>query len=309
MKAVQINEFGGKDVAKLNAEALTPTTSENHALVEVYAASCNPIDWKVREGIFKPGNTLFPITLGGDFAGVIMEDAGEFKTGDEVYGHASVLSGGSGTYAEIVSAPIIGIYKKPTNVNFEQAAALPLVGASAVIAIYEHINLQSGQKILIHGGSGGIGSTAIQIAKHIGAYVVTTAKAEDSDTLLEIGADEVIDYQTQKFYEHVSELDAVFDTVGGEPHDKSYGVLKPEGIIVSMISAPNEELATKYSVKAIRQETSVTTERLSKLNELVEEGAIDIQIDKTFSLDSGAAALEYLKTQHTKGKIVINIKE
>lgn len=179
MKAAQINKFGGSEVVEINKNAPKPVVSPGRLLVEVYAAGVNPIDWKIREGHIP---LKFPATLGGDFSGVVAE-VGEgvlgFKKGFEVYGYASILGAGSGSFAEFVSADAKVMALKPKNITHVEAGALPLTGVSAWQALVDHIGLSRGKKILIHGGAGGIGSMAIQLAKHLGAYVATTVSAKD----------------------------------------------------------------------------------------------------------------------------------
>lgn len=310
MRAAQINSYGGPEVLKTVQDASNPTAGPGQVLVEVYAAAVNPFDRKVREGYLKEAAPLkFPATLGGDLAGVIAE-LGEgvagLQVGDEVYGQAGALSG-QGAFAEFspVKAEQLGL--KPKNVDFVTAAALPLAGVSAYQALVDHANLQSGQKILIHGGAGGIGSFAIQIAKHLGAHVATTAAARDADFVKSLGADEVIDYKAQAFETLIKDYDAVFDTVGGETYSRSYQVLKSGGVIVSMTDQPIEDLAQKYNIEAIAQQTKTTTERLTKLAELVEQGAIKVNIDKVFPLEQAGEALAYIQGAH-QGKVVIKVK-
>lgn len=311
MKAAQINAYGGSDVVKIN-NISPPTVSDGHLLVEIYAAGVNPVDWKIREGYMKTWASLqFPATLGGDFSGIVTEvgkDVSSFAKGDEVYGQALVLSGSSGSFAEFASVNVKTVTQKPKNIPFEEAAALPLVGVSALQALVEHIGLSKDQKILIHGGAGGIGSIAIQIAKHLGAYVATTVNTNDLQFVKDLGADEVIDFKQQSFENMIHDYDAVFDTVGGETYTKSFQVLKKDGVIVSMVEQPNKELMEKYGVKAISQFTQVTSERLSKLTELVDAGVIKIHIEKEFPLDQAGEALVYQQTGHPKGKVVLKIK-
>jgi NADPH:quinone reductase-like Zn-dependent oxidoreductase len=164
-----------------------------------------------------------------------------------------------------------------------------------------------GQKILIHGGAGGIGSFAIQLAKHLGAQVTVTASADEKQYVKELGADECIDYKTQSFEDLIKEYDAVFDTVGGETYKKSFQVLKKGGIIVSMLEQPDSELMAQYGVKAIAQFTQVNNERLAKLAELVEAGVIKVHVDKIFSLAQTRDALAYLQSGHPKGKMVVQV--
>lgn len=301
MKAAQISEYGAKEAVVIN-ETDKPQAGEGQVLVEVSAAGVNPFDIKVREGIAQlPDSVNFPATLGGDFAGTIP------GTGERVYGQAGAMSG-HGSFAEFVPVKTGQLAPAPKTVDDVTAAALPLVSVSAYQALVEHMDLQPGQKILIHGGAGGIGSMAIQIAKNIGAYIATTARAEETDFVKGLGADEVIDYQTQDFSQILKDYDAVFDTVGGETTDKSYAILKPGGSLVSMASQGNEELNQKYEVKFTSQFTRVTTEKLTKIAEWVDAGKIQVNIDKVFPLDQAAEALEYLKTGHPKGKVVIKVK-
>lgn len=313
MKAAQINKYGGIDFLEVNENVPKPTPSANQVLVEVKAASINPIDWKIREGYLKEMAPLqFPVTLGGDFAGVvseISEGVFEFKIGDEVFGSAIVLNGGSGAFAEYLCANTRNIALKPETMDFIEASALPLVGTSTVQALEEHIKLQSGQKILIHGGAGGIGHIAIQLAKTLGAFVATTVNTNDIDFVKQLGADEVIDYKTQNFEEILNNFDAVFDTVGGQTTNKSFMVLRKEGILVSMLGQPKEELSQKYAVSAIGQNTQTNTTRLTRLSKLVDGGKIKVNIDKIFPLDSVREAFTYQEKVRPRGKVVLEIKE
>ena len=202
MKSIQIKRYGNSDVVEVNDNASIPSVSAEKILVNVKASGVNPADWKIREGYFQQWAPLqFPSTLGMDFSGVVKqigEDmSSDFKQGDEVYGQASVLSGGSGAFAELALANKDSIAHKPETLNHLEAAALPLVGVSAWQALVENIGLTNGQKILIHGGAGGIGSIAIQLAKHLGAYVATTVSTNDKEFVQQLGADQAIDYKTE----------------------------------------------------------------------------------------------------------------
>lgn len=312
MKAAQISKYGGTDVVQINKNAPKPTISPGKLLIEVHAAGVNAIDWKIRAGYMQQMAPLsFPATLGGDFSGILTE-SGEgvsgFKRGDEVYGQAIILGGGSGTFAEFVSADAMMTAHKPKNTNLVEAAALPLTGVSALQGLIEHMGLSKGKKVLIHGGAGGIGTFAIQLAKHLGAYVATTAKTDDIQYVKNLGADEAIDYEKQSFDNLVHDYDAVFDTVGGETYTRSFKVLKKGGIIVSMLVQPRPELMQQYGVNAIGQFTQVNSERLSNLARLVEQKVIKVHVDKTFPLEKAGEALAYLQEGHARGKIVIKIK-
>lgn len=323
MKAAQYNSYGGADVIEINLNAPKPTLKDGQVLVEVYAASLNPFDYKLRLGYMKDNIPLtFPVTVGGDLSGVVTEvsaNVSEFKIGDEVYGQALIVNGGSGSIAEFAAANTKNISKKPRNLDFLEAAALPLVGVSAIQALEEHIKLQKEptsahasagkQKILIQGGAGGIGSIAVQLAKYLRAYVVTTVSTDDMEFAKGLGADEVIDYKTQKFEKLVKDMDAVFDTVGDATTNKSFSVLKNGGILVSMAAQPDAELAKERGVTAIHQNTGVTFARLSRLAELIEQGVIKPQVDKVFPLEEARDAYEYLEKKSPSGKVVVKIKD
>ncbi|VVB90253.1 NAD-dependent alcohol dehydrogenase [uncultured archaeon] len=313
MKAAQINNYGGSEVVKINENAPKPTVSQGQLLVEVYAAGVNPVDWKIREGYMRQMAPLkFPATLGGDYSGVVAE-VGEgvpgFKKGDEVYGQASITRGGSGSFAEFASADVNTTAHKPKNTGHVEAAALPLTGVSAWQALVNHIGLSRDEKILVHGGAGGIGSIAIQLARYLGAYVATTVSAKDIPYVKELGADEAIDYKNQPFEDIVHDYDAVYDTVGGETYVRSFKVLKKGGIIVSMLEQPRSDLMEQYKVNAIGQFTQVNSERLSKLAELVEKHAIKVHVERTFPLEQAGEALSFLQKGHPRGKVVLRIKE
>ena len=313
MKSAQINRYGRSEVIEINQNTPLLNLSSEKILVDVKAASVNPIDWKIREGYMKQMISLqFPSTLGMDFSGIIKEvskdiSTEEYKQGDEVYGQASVTNGGTGAFAEIALTNTDNVALKPKSLNYAEAAALPLVGVSAWQALVENMELSKDQKILIHGGAGGIGSIAIPLAKNLDAYVTTTASSDDKEFVQNLGADEVIDYKSQDFEELVHDYDAVYDTVGGQTYTKSFKVLKKGGIIVSMLEQPNSDLMEKFGVKAIFQLTQVNKDRLTQLAKWIDKNNIKIHVDKTFSLDETAKALDYVKDVHPRGKVIIKI--
>jgi alcohol dehydrogenase len=324
MKSAQIKGYGDSEVLEINSNAPSLNDpSESMVLVTVKAAGVNPSDWKLREGFFKQMAPLqFPATLGMDFSGVI-EKVGErfssstpdLKQGDEVYGQAGGFAGGSGAFAEMALAKADKIAHKPKTLTHEQAAGLPLVGVSAWQALVETMGLSKGQKILIHGGAGGIGSISIQLAKHLGTHVATTVSTNDIQFVKEeLGADEAIDYKTQTF-ENVlpHDFDAVFDTVGGETYTRSFKVLKgggdsgdsSGGIIVSMLEQPVQELMDQFGVKALFLFSQANRERLTRLAEWVDQNNIRVNVERTFPLDEARAALDYQRDVHPRGKIVL----
>jgi alcohol dehydrogenase len=311
MKSAQINQYGGSEVIEINQSTSEPTVSSGKVLVTIKAAGVNPADWKIREGGLQQLISLqFPSTLGMDFSGVIKQVGegvipSEFKQGDEVYGQAGVVNGGSGAFAEMALANKESIAHKPKRLSHPESAALPLVGVSAWWALVDDIGLSNGQKILIHGGAGGIGSIAIQLAKNLGAYVATTVSTNDKQFVQELGADIVIDYKTQSFEDLVHEYDAVFDTVGGETYRRSFKVVKKAGIIVSMLEQPDSELMNQYDVKAIFLFTQATRERLTKLAQWIDQNNIRVNVEKKFSLEKAGDALDYQKDVHPRGKVVL----
>jgi NADPH:quinone reductase-like Zn-dependent oxidoreductase len=315
MKSVQINRYGGSEVIEINRNIPEPAVSAGKVLVNVKAAGVNPADWKIREGYFQQMAPLqFPSTLGADFSGIIKQ-LGEgvsnsgLKQGDEVYGQASaVFSGGSGAFAELALVDKDTIAHKPKTLDHIEAAGLPTVGVSAWQGLVENIGLSKDKKILIHGGAGGIGSIAVQLAKHLDAYIATTVSTNDKQFVQELGANQVIDYKTENFEDILHDYDAVFDTVGGDTYKRSFKVLKKgSGIITSMLEQPNSELMNRYGVKALVQFTQANRQLLTKLAEWVDQNNIKVNIDKTFSIDEAADALDYQRDVHPRGKVVITV--
>jgi alcohol dehydrogenase len=311
LKSAQINKYGSSDVIEIKESTLEPSVSPGKVLVAIKAAGVNPVDWKISEGGFQQMFPLqFPSTLGLDFAGVIKQvgegvSLSDFKQGDEVYGQAGVISGGSGAFAEMAVANMKSIANKPKRLSYPEAAGLPLVGVAAWRVLTEDIGLSKDQKILIHGGAGGIGSIAIQLAKSLGAYVATTASTSDKPFVQELGADTVIDYKAQIFEDVVQDYDAVFDTVGGDTYRKSFKVLKKGGIIVSMLEQPDSELMNQYGVRAIFQFTQPDREHLTKVAQWVDQHNVRVNVEKEFSLDQAGDALDYQKNVHPRGKVVL----
>ncbi|MDN5846935.1 MAG: NADP-dependent oxidoreductase [Candidatus Nitrosocosmicus sp.] len=322
MKSVQINKYGGSDVVEITQNTPSPSISPDKILVDIKAAGVNPVDWKIREGYMKEMAPLtFPSTLGMDFSGIIKEVGSkkqeqqggsvsiDFREGDEVYGQSTVLGGGTGSFAELALTTANIIAPKPKNLSFIETAALPLVGVSAWQAIVENMKLSEGQKILIHGGAGRIGSIAIQLAKSLRTYVATTVNTNDMEFVKNLGADEVIDYKNKSFDDLLHDYDAVFDTVGGQTYMKSFKILKKnrESIIVSMLEQPNNDLMQQFGVTAIFQLTEVNRDRLIKLGQWVDQNNIKVNVEKTISLDEASKALDYVKDVHPRGKIVLTV--
>jgi NADPH:quinone reductase-like Zn-dependent oxidoreductase len=312
MKAARIEKYGHADVIEIK-EIDKPRPAQGQVQIEVHASCINPVDWKVREGSMAQMVQLkFPVTLGLDVAGVITEvskGVTNVKVGDKVYGQAGAWAGGSGAYAEYATAPAGMIAKMPKNLSFAEAAAIVLTGVSAVQALNENMKLKSKQKILIHGGAGGIGTVAIQLAKHIGANVTTTATGDGIKYVKQLGADEVIDYKKQAFDEKVSNYDAVYDTIGDETYNKSFKVLKKGGIMVSMLMPPDNKLMKQYGVTAILQMTQITTKFLDELTKLVESKAVKVHVEKTYPLSQVKEAFKAQESGTVRGKVAVEIKK
>ncbi len=310
MKAAQINEYGNSSVIEIN-EVDIPAIKSGQVVIQVNAASINPFDSTVRAGYLKDKIPLtFPATLGGDISGIITdkaEDVSSIALGDSVYGQANVIAGNSGAFAEYAATSAGQIAVAPANLDFIQSASIPLVGVSALQALTEHIELKSGQKLFIHGGAGGIGSIAIQIAKNIGAYVAVTATGEGLDFVKDLGADEIIDYKNQDFSEILKDYDAVFEAAGGKEFDKTLSVLKPGGVGVSMIASADEQKLIELGITAFTQSTHVTTQALDELRILIEKNVVVPQVDEVFPLSEIKKAFEQKENGIVKGKIVIQI--
>ena len=250
----------------------------------------------------------FPVTLGGDIAGVVTEvgvGVSGVTVGDKVYGQANAVAGNSGAFAQFAATAAGQVAAAPTNLSPAEAASLPLVGVSALQAVTEHIGLQAGQKIFVN-GAGGIGAIAIMIAKNIGAYVATTATGDGLEEVKKLGADEVIDFKSQDFAEVLKDYDAVFDTVGND-FSKTLTILKKGGIAVTMGMGADPAKAAELGVTVIGQSTKVTTAALNELTKLIEAGVVVPQVAKTFTLDQIVEAFTAREDGSVRGKVVINI--
>lgn len=311
MKAAQIDAYGDASAIQVR-DVATPVAGDGQVLVKVAAASINPIDVILRSGVAHQSMPLtLPATLGGDFAGTVDAVGGgvtHVAVGDKVYGQANALGGGSGTFAEYTVARGGQVAKAPQTLDLTQAASLPLVGVSALQALTEHLKVTKGHKLLVTGGTGGIGSVAIQLAKHRGVHVVATATGDGIATAARLGADDVVDYKATDLKTLPKDFDAVFDTVGGETIQQALRLLKAGGTLVTMAGQPDQDLATQLGVTAVSQMTKVTTEALDQLRDLVEAGVITPQVGKVFDLDHIADAFRSKEADRIPGKIVVTIE-
>lgn len=308
MKAVRIHEYGNGDVLSYEDTPL-PTMSSDDVLIRVVATSVNPVDWKIREGYLKDMIPYqLPITLGWDVSGVIEavgDNATRFKIGDAVFSRPDISR--NGTYAEYITVREDEVAHKPKTISHCEAASIPLAGITAWEALVTTAQLSANQKVLIHAGSGGVGSLAIQLAKSRGAYVVATTSKKNRALVQSLGADEVIDYQAQAFEDLVKDVDVVFDTIGGEVQESSWSVLKPGGILVSITSPPSDERAKTLGVRCAFVFIQPNADILAQLAELVDIGSIRPIVGAEFALKDIAKAHAFSQTGRAIGKIVIHV--
>ena len=306
MKAAYIDRFGGPEVLQYG-DLPDPVASAGQVIVEVVAASVNGADWRVRAG--QCGQAKFPLVLGRDFSGTVDalgEGVNDFKVGDAVFG---VLEAGrEGAYAEKLAITAAIIARKPDAVSHIDAAALALTGLTAIISVETTLKLQRGETILIQGGAGGVASFAIQLAKHIGARVITTTSAANLDYVRGLGADEVIDYNAQDFTRTVSNCDAVFDTVGGDVAQKSFAVLKPGGRAAFIASGPQAPKPDRSDVTALRPAVGRARAPLERVAQLAASGAVRPPEVKLYRLAQAAEAHRLSESRHFRGKLVFQVR-
>lgn len=333
MKAFTIDRYGKKESLQAS-EVPEPTLREDEVLIQVHAAGVNLLDSKIRDGEFKlilPYRT--PLVLGHDVAGVVVKvgpRVRQFKLGDEVYSRPDDFR--IGTFAEFVAVKEASVALKPKNLTMEEAASIPLVALTVWQALVEKANLKKGQKVFIQAGSGGVGTFAIQLAKHLGATVATTTSTGNVALVKSLGADVVIDYKTQDFEDVLSGYDAVLNSQDGKTLEKSLNVLKPGGKLISISGPPDpafaEEIKAPWFVKQVMRILSFGTRRkaerlnvgfsflfmrasgsqLRQITPLIESGAIRPVVDKVFPFASTNEALAYVKGGRAKGKVVIKVR-
>ncbi|HDR7966290.1 NADP-dependent oxidoreductase [Bacillus pacificus] len=332
MKAMIIDKYG--KVPMHMTEVPTPEINEYEVLAEIHAASINPIDFKIRDGKVKMLLKYeMPLILGNDFSGVITKVGSKvtrFKVGDEIY--ARPRKNKIGTFAEYIAIHEDDIALKPKNLSFEEAASIPLVGLTSYQALHDIMHLQTGQKILIHAGSGGVGTFAIQLAKIMGATVTTTASEAGTNLVKSLGADEIINYKTEKFEEILTNYDAVFDTIGGTTLEKSFNIIKSGGNIVSVSGMPNGRFGKEFGsgffktllfslaskkLTALEKKHNAqysflfmkpSGDQLRTIANYIEAGKIKPVIDRVFPFEDAQKAMEYSEAGRAKGKIIVKMK-
>jgi NADPH:quinone reductase-like Zn-dependent oxidoreductase len=307
MKAVLLTGHGGPEMLRY-ADAPDPSPAADEVVVDVHAASVNAADYKVRLG-GRGYNVTFPHILGRDFSGVIAatgKDVSEFRTGDAVFGVN--VAGKEGAYAEKLAVKAAVIARKPEHLSHAQAAAVALTGITAIWALEDTAHPRAGETILIQGGAGGVAGFAIQLAKHLGATVVTTTSAANRDYVRGLGADQVIDYNAADFTEAAPRCDVVFDTVGGEVQARSYRVLKSGGRLVWVAPGPADFQPPRSDVKVLRPAVTRDRAHLERIVELLNAGAVSPPPIREFSLKDAAEAHRISEARHLRGKLVLVVR-
>jgi NADPH:quinone reductase-like Zn-dependent oxidoreductase len=310
MKAIVVHEYGGPEVLKYE-DVARAEPKEDQICVRVIAAGVNPVDGMIRSGLFaKYEKDVFPIIPGADIAGVVEKvgsKTSKFKAGDPVFAYVSLKGGGG--YAEYALATERDTAAKPKSLTYVDAAAVPIVALTAWQALVDTAKLGAGDTVLIHGGSGGVGSFAIQIAKARGAKVIATASTANQDLLKQLGADVAIDYTKQKFEDVAKDVDVVLDSVGKDTLARSYGVVKKGGFIVSIVRDPDPAELEKHGIHGASISVEPNSSELADIGKLIDEKKIKVIVSQTFPLFEAAKAQEQVATGHTRGKIVLKVAD
>lgn len=303
MKAIRIHSYGKSSELKIE-ETATPQPGPHEVLVKIHDAGINPVDWKIRAGQMKDFRpATFPLIMGQDFAGEVVEAGSKtkgFTVGDRVFGFAE------GSYAEFAAVQDDKIAQMPMSLDFDLAASLPTPGLSAYQLI-KKINLVPGQKILVHGAAGAVGSIVVQLAKHIGAEVIATALASDKAYLKEIGATTVIDFKTQKFEEFAENLDAVIDLVGGETLSRSYECVHKGGTVITTVGPVKDSEATKYGVKALQFMMAPNATDLREIARLADAQKIKPRVSSFMPFEQAREAQELNESGQSHGKVILQV--
>ena len=307
MKAAYFMKNGGPEVMQYG-DVPDPVAGAGQVIVDVHAASVNGADWKVRAGTYAPIKT-FPYIPGRDFSGVVSalgSGVTDLKIGDPVFGVVEVT--GEAAYAEKVAINAAIVAKKPESLSHVESAALALIGLTALVSVEDTLKLKSGETILIQGGAGGVASFAIQVAKHIGARVITTASKANHDYVRSLGADQAIDYNTEDFTKVVSGCDAVFDTVGGDVTQRSFACLKPGGRAAFIGSGAQAPASPRTDVTSLRPKVGRDRAHLERIASLVRSGAVKVPEIKVYPLSEAATAHRVSEGRHLRGKLVFKVR-
>jgi NADPH:quinone reductase-like Zn-dependent oxidoreductase len=310
MNAIRIHSYGGPEVL-LYEEVPRPHVRKGEVLIRVHAAGVNPLDWKVRAGELKKViEHKLPLIPGWDVSGVVEEvgtAVSQFKKGDEVFAMADPTH--DGAYAEYIAVREATLAMKPKSLHHVRAAATPVSALTAWRSLFDLGHLQFGQRTLIHGGSGGVGHFAVQLAKWKGAYVIATASTKNQELLRKLRADETIDYTSQKFENVVHNVDIVLDTIGGETQERSWRVLKKGGALISLVRPPSDQKARQFGVRGIMCKVRADGAQLSKIAKLVDSAKLKPTIDRVLPLREARRAHELTQNGHIRGKIVLRVKD
>jgi NADPH:quinone reductase-like Zn-dependent oxidoreductase len=307
MKAIVVREYGGPEVLKYE-DATRPEPKDDEILIRVAAAGVNPVDAYIRAGRYKTGN--LPFIPGMDVSGVVEKTGANvtrFKGGDPVYAYLSFKE--QGGYAEFAIAKENEAAPKPKAISYEQAAAVPLAATTAWQALIETAKLSPGQTVLIHGGSGGVGHFAVQIAKARGAKVIATASTPNQDLLKQLGVNQAIDYTKTKFEDVVQDVDVVLEATRSDALARSYGMVKKGGIIVSVTGPPDQAQLDKYGIRGTSVMAHPDAGVLEELGKLIEAKKITPIVSQVFPLFEASKAHQQIETRHTRGKIVLKVPE
>ncbi len=309
MKAVRIHAYGGPEVLHYEENVPLPTLESKDILIRVRAAAVNPVDWKIREGYLQGAlHHTLPLILGWDISGEVVEvdpAVTEFKVGDDVYARPDIARNGG--YAEYIAVKASDAAHKPTRLDHIHAAAVPLAALTAWQSLVDAAQLQAGQTVLIHAAAGGVGSLAVQLAKARGARVIATASALNSGIVTELGADQFIDYTKTHFEDVAKDVDVVFDTIGGDTQKRSWPVLKPGGILVSVVSPPPEAVAATHGARGAFVFIHPSGEQLTQIARLIDEGRMQPVIHTVLPLAEVRQAHAISQTGHACGKIVLQV--
>ncbi|MFJ1761511.1 NADP-dependent oxidoreductase [Amycolatopsis sp. NPDC088138] len=308
MRIITQHTLGGPEVLTIE-DAPEPRPLPTEVLVRVTAIGLNPLEARLRAGEFPLLGPL-PFVLGWDVSGVVEQaQTWRFRPGDEVFG-MPLFPRAANAYAELVAAPALHLVRKPASLSHVEAAALPVVGLTAWQGLVDLGGVTEGSRVLVHGGGGGVGHVAIQLAKALGAHVITTASGGKREFVEELGADEVIDYTKTDFAEVVSEIDVVLDTLGGDTAERSLGVLRPGGHLVTAVAEDDSALIAKFEAAGLRfSGVAVDPDpvALRGLVDLVERGKLRVHVQETFPFDHVADAHRLLDGGHLQGKVVLTV--
>jgi len=308
VKAVYIDSHGGPEMMRYG-DLADPVAGAGEVVIDVHAASINAADWKSRRGLYHQAQD-FPHVLGRDFSGVVGEvgeGVDDLLPGEAVFGVCEL--GREGAYAEKIAVASAIVAPKPDSISHTEAAAVALAGLTAVVAIEDTLRLKPDETILVQGGAGGVGSFAVQLAKHIGAHVITTARTVNHDYVRGLGADQAIDYEGRDFTREVADCDAVFDTVGGSVAVASFSVLKPGGRAAFIASGVEAPASTRDDVVALRPHVGRRRAHLERIVDLIDTGAVRVPEIEVYPLPAAGHAHAVSEARHVRGKLVLQVRD